>query len=202
MNDELDINYRPVTYFGPQTLPEHLIAQVKGDAVKKKLGSLYKEGRFDELSEMLETLSVDQSEIKALGSIHPMLMGGNYLPDREDNEVEIARITIESTTFDVTCLYARFAEGKIHYRVVDEYDGDTLSGPSEMTSDKPMTLGDMTDFFLTAWSLVDVLEMNFEEDLNSALGFFSSSSEFYEDFHALCAERVIDAFPEPSGDED
>lgn len=76
MNDELDINYRPVTYFGPQTLPEHLVAQVKGDAVKKKLGSLYKEGSFDELSEMLETLSVDQSEIKALGSIHPMLMGG------------------------------------------------------------------------------------------------------------------------------
>jgi hypothetical protein len=116
--------------------------------------------------------------------------------------VEIARITIESTTFDVTCLYARFAEGKIHYRVVDKYDGDTLSGPSEMTSDKPMTLGDMTDFFLTAWSLVDVLEMNFEEDLDSALGFFSASSEFYEDFHALCAERVIEAFPEPSGDED
>ena len=29
--------------------------------------------------------------------------------------------------------------------------GDTLTGPSEMTSDKPLSLGEMTDFFLGAW---------------------------------------------------
>lgn len=38
MSDDIDLDFRPVTYFGPQSLPERLIAQVKGDAVKKQLG--------------------------------------------------------------------------------------------------------------------------------------------------------------------
>jgi hypothetical protein len=120
MSEDIDLDFRPATYFGPQSLPEHLIAQVIGDAVKKQLGGLYQEGRYEELKKLLNSLSIDQAEIKALGSIHPMFMGGNYLPDTAENEVEIARIVIESTTFDVTCLYARFDDGKIHYRVVDE----------------------------------------------------------------------------------
>ena len=82
-------------------------------------------------------------------------MGGNYLPDTEDGEVEIARIRIKSTTFDVTSVYARAEGGAIHYRVVDEYDGDTLQGETEARTDKPMTLGEFTDFFLEAWPLMD-----------------------------------------------
>lgn len=202
MSDDIDLDFRPVTYFGPQSLPERLIAQVKGDAVKKQLGALYKEGRYEELMNLLNSLSIDQAEIKALGSVHPMFMGGNYLPDTLENEVEIARIVIESTTFDVTCLYARFDGGKIHYRVVDEYDGATLSGPSEMESDQPLTLGEVRDFFLTVWSLIDVLEMNFENDLDSALGFFSASSDFYAAFHAACTDTVIAAFDEASNEDE
>ena len=34
-------------------------------------------------------------------------MGGEYLPDCDLNEVEIARITMASTTQDVTCVYAK-----------------------------------------------------------------------------------------------
>jgi hypothetical protein len=94
-------------------------------------------------------------------------------------EVEIARIEIASTTFDVTSLFAKFENSQIHYRVVDEYEGDTLTGTSEMTFYKPLTLGKMADFFLGAWSLVDVLEMNFEADVESAFGFFTAKSEFY-----------------------
>ena len=54
-------------------------------------------------------------------------MGGEYLPDRRDTEVEIARLNIDSTTSDVTSVYARPGKDRINYRVVDEYDGDTLS---------------------------------------------------------------------------
>ena len=124
-----------------------------------------------------------------------MMMGGNYLPAEEDGEVEIARIEIASTTFDVTCVFARSHNGNIRYRVVDEYEGDTLSEAFEMTSDKPLTLGELTDFFLTGWPLVDVLEMNFDDDLESALGFFEAKSEFYPDLDRLCRQRVIEAFP-------
>jgi hypothetical protein len=63
----------------------------------------------------------------ALGRLHPSFMGGEYLPDRRDTEVEIARLNIDSTTSDVTSVYARLGKDRINYRVVDEYDGDTLT---------------------------------------------------------------------------
>ena len=50
----------------------------------------------------------------------------NYLPNLRVGEVEIARISIESTTGDVTAVYARKLGERIHYRVVDEYEGQTL----------------------------------------------------------------------------
>ena len=79
-------------------------------------------------------------------------MGGEYLPDQEDGEVEIARIEIDSTTADVTSVYASLTDTEIHYRVVDEYGGDTLPGPSEMGSSLPLTLGELEAFFTGAWS--------------------------------------------------
>jgi hypothetical protein len=60
-----------------------------------------------------------------------------------------------------------------------------------MEAGRPPTLGQMADFFLSAWPLIDVLEMNdLHEDIDSALCFFLARSEFYPSFHALCVERV------------
>ena len=80
-------------------------------------------------------------------------------PNQETNEVEIARIEIDSTTFDVTSVYARRDASAIHYRVVDDYDGDTLSGPNTRQSAEPLTLGELEDFFTGAWPLQEVLEI-------------------------------------------
>jgi hypothetical protein len=195
MLKEIDINFRPKTYFRPQKLERYLISQVKSAVVRDRLERLLAEGRHDELQNILGREGVPKPALKALESTHPMFMGGNYLPDTEDGEVEIARIEISSTTFDVTSLFAKFAIGKIHFRVVDEYEGDTLTASTEMKSEKPLTLGEMADFFLSAWSLIDVLEMNFETDLDGALGFFVAKSDFYPDFDRLCRKRVIEAFP-------
>jgi hypothetical protein len=76
-----------------------------------------------------------------------------------------------------------------------------------MTSDKPLSLGEMTEFFLGAWSLIEVLEMNFEGDafkgdVKKALGFFQAKSEFYKDFDQLCRQRVIETFPETDEEDD
>jgi hypothetical protein len=64
-----------------------------------------------------------------------------------------------------------------------------------MASDQPLTLGELTDFLVNAFSLVDVLKMNFEDDLESALGFFFVESRFYPDLERLCVQRVIESFP-------
>ena len=82
------------------------------------------------------------------------------LPDMEDNELEIARLMIRSVTYDITALYAQFDEGRIHYRMADEYEGETLVEPSRLISDKPLSLGEMRDFFLSSYSLIECLEWN------------------------------------------
>ena len=87
------------------------------------------------------------SNRQALGQIHPAFMGGEYLPDLSATETMIARITIASTTQDVTCVYARRGKGRIYYRAVDEYGGETLSGKSARTSSRPLSLRELDAFF-------------------------------------------------------
>jgi len=150
---------------------------------------------------LLDGEGISERDRRALEAMHPMFMGGNYLPDTEQGEVEIARIRIASTTFDVTSVYAKRDGDVIRYRVVDEYGGDTLEGPSGTESTRPLTLGELADFFLTAWPLLDVLEMNFEGDPDASLGFFVAESDFYPEFDALCRERVVEHFAD-SAEED
>ena len=120
-------------------------------------------------------------------------MGGEYLPDLAPSEVMIARITIASTLRDVTSVYARRGRRRIYYRVVDEYEGDTLSKKRTRTSTQPLTLGALEKFFNGAWSIFKVLNMNFcdaDYDLGKMLRFVDFDSEFYPDFGALYEHRV------------
>ena len=98
----------------------------------------------------MTTPELETLDRQVFGRMHPMFMGGEYLPKIKPKEVEIARISIQSTTYDVTVLYARQVGKRIHYRVVDEYEGDTLQQPSTRTSIKPLTMGAMIDFFISA----------------------------------------------------
>lgn len=200
MSDRIHLDYRPDTYFRPQKLERYLLSKVKGAVLRRQLQTLFDAGRHAEVSSLLTAEATSAADRKVLESFHPMFMGGNYLPDTEEGEVEIGRISIKSTTYDVTCVYARPDSGVILCRVVDEYGGDTLQGTAETRIDKPMTLGEFTDFFLGAWPLLDVLEMNFERDLDSSLDFFSAESEFYVDFGRLCRQRVSEHFLEPEDD--
>ncbi len=201
MSQTIDLDFRPRTYFGPHPLEQHLLSKVKGAVLRDRLKALFAEGRHDEVLSLLEDGGISERDRKALEAMHPMFMGGNYLPDTADGEVEVARIRIASTTFDVTSVYARRDGNVIRYRVVDEYGGDTLEGPAEMESSQPLSLGELADFFLAAWPLIAVLEMNFEGDRDSSLGFFVAESDFYPDFDALCRQRVIEHFAEAADDE-
>jgi hypothetical protein len=190
-----DLSWRPATYFWPASLATQLLAKIKGAARRSALQRLIDEGRLDEIPDFLATAGLPEEERNAIGRIHPLLMGGEYLPDQDEGEIEIARIEINSTTGDVTSVYARQDGPIIRYRVVDEYDGGTLSGPTECTSTEPLTLGELEEFFLGAWPLLDVLEMNFQAETEEMLRFFRAFSEFYADFDQLLRERVIAAYP-------
>ena len=122
-------------------------------------------------------------------------MGGEYLPDLAADEVEIARITIASVTQDVTSVYARRGRHRIHYRVVDDYAGETLAPKRTRTSRQPLTLGELEAFFNQAWSLYDVLAMNFGRsgyDVNEILSFVVGvESRLYPQIGTLYAKRVV-----------
>lgn len=191
----IDLDYRPRTYFRPRALEAHLLSQVKTTALRRTLQQLFAQGRHDQVRDLLTKRRLSEHDRALLETFHPMFMGGNYLPEEEDGEVEIARVNLRSTTYDATCVYARSEDGRIRYRVVDEYGGDTLQGPAEARSDQPMTLREFADFFFRAWPLIDVIESNFEDDLAGALGFFSVESEFYPELDRLCRQRVRERIP-------
>ena len=198
---EIDLEYRPSSYFWPHGLEKHLLARIKGAKRKAALKALIDAGKFEEVPDFLAKSALSEEERRTIGRIHPAFMGGEYLPDLDTTEVEIARIGIRSTTSDVTSMYARRGKGCIHYRVVDEYGGETLTGSAEHTSEKPLSLGELYEFFVRAWPFMGVLEMNYEGDVNGMLGFFRGGSEFYGQFDALLRERVVAQYAEPEEEE-
>ena len=195
------MHYRPRDYFGRHDLQTTLLTQVKGTVRRKALREALEAGQIDEVPDAIKSAALSEGTRQYAGSLHPSFMGGEYLPTVKMAEVEIARIRIDSTTGDVTSLYARLVGQRISYRVVDEYQGDTLSGRAERTSSRPLTMGQMVDFFLGAWDLYLCLDSNFDGDLDGMLGFFVGESEFYPYFDSELRRRVREKF-EPLTDEE
>jgi hypothetical protein len=121
-------------------------------------------------------------------------MGGEYLPDMDEQEVEIARITLQSVTQDVTSVFARREGGRIHYSVVDEYEGTTLSDRKELTSYQPLTLRELETFFNDAWDLYECLDISFDNSngapVENLLDFASAGSAFYPQLEELYERRI------------
>ena len=190
----IDLDFRPRGYFWPLDLGVTPHAFIKGAERRAMVERMYADGREDEIAPELMDPVLSDAARKALGSIHPSFMGGEYLPSLGTDEVEVARISIASTTQDVTCVYARREGEWIYYRVVDEYEGSTLDGPAEKQSKQPLTLKELTDFFLDTWDLRGVLEINFGDygmPEDRVIGFVTeASSLYYPEFGALIFEYI------------
>ena len=189
----IELSFRPKSYFWPLGLETHLLSRIKGAERKAALRRLIDAGHLDDIPAFLAESALTADERQMLGRLHPAFMGGEYLHDLLRNEVMVARITIASTTQDITCVYARRGKNRIYYRVVDEYRGDTLSKPSNRSSTLPLNLGQLEAFFTGAWSIYEILEMNFADDgydLDEMLAFVSFDSQFYPQFGQLYRERI------------
>ena len=181
----IDGSYKPTNYFWAYDRGIRLASNIKGAERKALYERLLKEGDSGACDELLtqSSLTVEQ---RRMANVHPAFMGGEYLPDCDSSEVEIARITIASTTQDVTCVYAKRVTGGIDYRVVDEYEGMTLDDETTHHTTEPMALSELVQFFMTAWDLRMVLDANFVEHgypRSHARGFIvDASSSFYAQF--------------------
>lgn len=191
--DDIDLGFRPTSYFWPLGAETHLLSRIKGAERRAALRRLIDAGRLDDIPDFLAQSALTDAERTAIGRMHPAFMGGEYLPDLLPTEVMVARITLASVTQDVVCVYARRTKSRIVYRVVDEYQGDTLSEHRTRSSVRPLTLALLETFFSGAWSIYDVLEMNFAEDgynLEEMQDFVSFDSEFYPQFGQLYRRRI------------
>ena len=189
----IDLDYRPQTYFWALDAGIRLASDITGAHRRAMYEQAVQDGNDALATLLIEEPVLSGESRQTFGSFHPAFMGGEYLPRRKAQEVEIARITIASTTQDVTCVYARRTKSRIHYRVVDEYEGDTLSRPTR-TSTRPLTLEQLVNFFLSSWDLLECLDANFAGHgypRDEVHGFIvDADSSFYAQFEGLVRQRV------------
>ncbi len=193
----IDLKFRPHSYFWAKELGISLLSDIKGANRRRIYQQALQDGKTSDLPHQFTAHELSDKDRQAIGALHPWFLGGEYLPRLKPGEVEIARIVIASTTQDVICVYARpvGSTGKrIAYRIVDEYDGETLTEPYTRTSTKPLTLEQLVDFFMNGWQLLEVLGFNFEDsgyNREAAQSFITqASSSFYPEFEDLIRARI------------
>lgn len=186
-----DLDFRPQTYFVFADAKQQIAARVKGTARRSIAAHLQKTGDLGDdirLDGMSTRSSLDDDARAAWGRIHPSNMGGEYLPDLEATEVEIARIELNSVTSDVISVRAMWRDGECRYSVVDEYPEDHSYQCNPTTSSRPLTLSEVIALIDTtragdyyAGVVVGLLQFNYEcsEDLEAHRNFVSVSSAFY-----------------------
>ena len=197
----IDYSYRPESYFGPMLSDTRTINRINGSVRR----SLVRESAGDDLSGIPEEITgevLDEVGIRAWGGIHPMFMGGEFLPGFRSGEIEIARVSIKSTTYDVNSIRAKMGANRIRYRFYDEYDGETTTGKTSRTSIRPLTLGKLLDFMFRAHHFFKMLERNYPADLEGQLSFFRGESNFYPQFHDALVEKTTEHFYKEHGSND
>jgi hypothetical protein len=192
----VDLDFRPRTYFGPLPLETQLIAQVTGHQRREMLRAQLASGNRDYPVELQES-TLDDAFRTMIGRIHPMFMGGEYLPPLAKNETEIARISLESVTADQISVRARRLKRRIAYRIVDEYPGDDPEDGTKYrfepnSSTQPLTLRQLVAAIESACAggiVWPILDMNAScGDVERLHGFVTVNSEFYPQL-----ERYYDA---------
>jgi hypothetical protein len=136
----LDYQFRPASYFDNLNAATVVLASILGEERRKDVQARLASGDFDPLvwGDWLTDSRLDESTRTLIGGFHPAFMGGEYLPKLAEEEIEIARVVLASTTQDVISIRAQRRGKRIYYRVVDEYETDYKLKPG--WSLKPLTL--------------------------------------------------------------
>jgi len=193
----IDLSFRPRTYFGPLPLKTHLLARVTGHERRELLRRGLATGH-GALPPELTFSTLDEDTRVAIGKIHPVLMGGEYLPPLHRNETEIARVSLASMTADQISLRAQLDRGCIHYRIVDEYENDYVQYECRPSETKlPLTLAELIGMIDTACEGGGAVMSHFIANIplsgvspRKLLGFVSVRSEFYPQLSTYYQRRM------------
>ena len=199
---DIDYGYRPSSYWEDETPAQAILKNIKGDFRREEIRKALAKGELEEIPQEILRDTISDNLRKATGRIHPRFMGGEYLPDYREDEVEIARISLASTTNDIISIRARRGRtGLIRYSIADEYNGDFTYVLSRKTSRQPLTLRQLVSFLENSSQnevpgdlITGYNDLNNEwlDDRDSLRHFTRISSEFYPQLSAHCEHALDD----------
>jgi hypothetical protein len=134
-------------YFAPAPTEEEAVLRIiKGNFRRQFVGKSMAEDGVDGVPPAWKEHNLSEILRGFLGGQHPRARGGEDLPDLEEGEVEIARMTLaDSVHGEVTSLRARRKGKEIAYRIVDEY-GTEIELPIAKSS-VPLTEEQIIEMF-------------------------------------------------------
>ena len=117
-----------IDYFKPAvTAEEEMIRRIKGNYRRQFVSRALEDEGVDSIPEAWKDHNISENLKGVLGQQNPRFRGGEDLPDLEEGEVEIARLTLTNSVHgEVTSLRAKRSveSGKISLRMVDEYESE------------------------------------------------------------------------------
>ena len=188
----IDYTQRPQSYWDDSSVLHATLRNVKGENRRRLIRDFHSLEQLDQVKPDLAKDSLTTPERESLGRIHPTFLGGEYLPDYQATETEIARIVLDSTLRDVISLRARRTKtGLLRYSIVDEYEGIFLY--PKLPSRDPLTLDQIVDW-------IDQTRIEGNSDDGYGLGLIFTVSNFTEgeDAHRLENFTTVesDLYPE------
>jgi hypothetical protein len=140
----IDYDQQPASYWRENGVLASLLKDVKGTQRRRLIEHYWRKNSLEMLPDVLLQGTLPEPARVSWGQVHPLAMGGEYLPDCGGGEVEIARLELCSTTGDVISIRAHQWGARIRYRIVDEYE--TEFNRQRKTSISPFTLGELVQF--------------------------------------------------------
>ena len=202
----VDLSFRPSSRLFPLTAEKLLLSRVKGTQRRESLTAAIEQDRLSDLNPFFTQTSLSAEDRRARAAIHPSFMGGEYLPDFEEGELEMARLSLRSVTADVISIRLRRTEDGFVYRIVDEYmDQDPnglLDEPTTIVVDQPLTMKDFGAFVVQVSRMDHWCGPESHETEEEAQDFVVATSEFYPEFGDYIAEAISLKYPKPHSEDE
>lgn len=196
----IDLGFRPSPRVFPMTAEKLLLSRVKGTWRRDILEMAVEEDRLLEVDPFFTATSLSDEEKRARSAVHLSFLAGEYLPDFEDGEVEVARIELNSVTGDVISVRGSQTLDGFRYRIVDEYDNECLLEPNEITVDKPLCLGELGKFVCRTANIAEMISRSEFSEVRKAKAFFKGKSTFYPQFPRYLSRTIGHLLPEANFD--
>jgi len=141
-----------INYFkSAATVEEAILRRIKGHYRRLFVSRAMQGDGMESVPEAWKEQNISKNLKALLGQQNPRFRGGEDLPDLEEGEVEIARLTLTNSVHgEVTSLRAKrnVESGKISLRMVDEYESE-ITLPYRI-ADVPLTSEQVVSLFRDA----------------------------------------------------